>query len=76
MGNTAAQSLVGRHFKITRDRGKPFESEFSPWTIATFHPSALLRIPDESMRQHAREQFVSDLRLAAARLAELKATRL
>jgi DNA polymerase len=70
MGSTAAQSLIGRHFKLTRDRGKPFESEWSPWTLATFHPSALLRIPDEGMRMRARADFVADLRLAASRLEE------
>ena len=71
MGATAAQSLVGRQFKITRERGKPFLSEWSPWTIATFHPSALLRIPDAAMRQQARASFVADLRLAAHELARL-----
>jgi DNA polymerase len=71
MGSTAAQSLVGRQFKITRDRGKPFESEWSPWTIATFHPSALLRIPDEALRVQARAEFVADLTLAAQELARL-----
>jgi DNA polymerase len=65
LGSTAAQSLIGRHFKITRDRGRPFESNWSPWTIATFHPSALLRIPDEQMRAEAQRQFEADLRLAA-----------
>jgi DNA polymerase len=71
MGATAAQSLVGRQFKITRDRGRPFPSEWSPWTIATFHPSALLRIPDEATRTQARADFVADLRLAAQELARL-----
>jgi DNA polymerase len=65
LGSTAAQSLIGRHFRITRDRGKPFESEWSPWTIATFHPSALLRIPDDAMRAQAQAEFLADLRLAA-----------
>ena len=74
LGSTAAQSLIGRQFKITRDRGKPFKSQWSPWTIATFHPSALLRIPEEAMRLQARADFVADLRLAAERLRELKAT--
>jgi DNA polymerase len=74
MGSTAAQSLIGRHFKVTRDRGKPFESEWSPWTIATFHPSALLRIPDEAMRMQARADFIADLRSAADRLQPPKAT--
>lgn len=70
MGSTAAQSLIGRHFKITRDRGRFFESAWSPATIATYHPSALLRIPDPQRLDEARAQFISDLRQVAARLAE------
>ncbi len=65
LGSTAAQSLIGRHFKITRDRGRPFQSDWSPWTIATFHPSALLRIPDDQRRAEAQRQFEADLRRAA-----------
>jgi DNA polymerase len=75
MGSTAAQSLMGRHFKIMRDRGKPFESEWAKWTIATFHPSALLRIPDEALRQQAQEQFTSDLREVARQLQAISAIR-
>jgi DNA polymerase len=71
LGSTAAQSLIGRHFRITRDRGRPFPSEWSPVTIATFHPSALLRIPDEAMRQQARAEFLADLALAAAELRRI-----
>jgi DNA polymerase len=71
LGSTAAQSLIGRHFRITRDRGRPFASACSPFTIATFHPSALLRIPDEAMRQQARAEFLADLALAAAELRRI-----
>ena len=71
MGSTAAQSLLGAHVRVTRDRGRPFESRWSPWTLVTFHPSALLRIPDEDQRAQARGQFAADLRLAAERLARL-----
>jgi DNA polymerase len=68
LGSTAAQALVGRQFKITRDRGRPFETAWSKFTIATFHPSALLRIPDETYRAEAHAQFISDLRQAAEAL--------
>jgi DNA polymerase len=76
LGSTAAQSLIGRHFKITRDRGKPFESAWSPFTVATFHPSALLRIPDEAHRAEAHGQFVADFRLASQQLANVAARRI
>jgi DNA polymerase len=74
MGNTAGQSLIGPEFRITRKRGKPFESRWAPWTLATFHPSALLRAPEEKLRAEMREKFVADLALVARRLAEEKSS--
>ena len=40
------------------------ESRFASRTMITFHPSALLRAPDEATRDAQSSQFVSDLRLA------------
>jgi DNA polymerase len=71
LGATAAQSLVGRTFRITKQRGQPFESEWSPWTLATWHPSALLRAPDEEMRKMMRDEFKEDLAKVAKRLRTL-----
>jgi uracil-DNA glycosylase len=70
LGATAAQSLIGSQFRITKQRGQPFESDWSPWTIATYHPSALLRAPDESTRRQMRDDFAADLRIVARRLRE------
>jgi len=71
LGATAGQSLVGTQFKITRDRGKFFSTQWCEQTIATYHPSALLRVPDESLRATMRATFTSDLQTAyaAARVA-------
>ena len=68
LGATAAQSLMGPKFKITVERGKFFETSWAPWLTATYHPSALLRMPEESARREARALFVADLRGVAARL--------
>jgi DNA polymerase len=68
LGATAAQSLLGPQFRITRDRGRFFDSEWASWITATIHPSAILRMPDEEARREARDQFVADLRKVAARL--------
>jgi uracil-DNA glycosylase family protein len=65
LGATAAQALVGRHVRVTRDRGRPLESPLAPCVIATVHPSSLLRAPDEAARRAAYEQFVADLRVVA-----------
>ncbi|HEX9941898.1 MAG TPA: UdgX family uracil-DNA binding protein [Thermoanaerobaculia bacterium] len=68
LGSTAAQALMGPKFKITVERGKFFETPWAPWLTTTFHPSAILRMPDDVKRREAREMFVDDLRLVAKRL--------
>jgi uracil-DNA glycosylase len=68
LGATAAQSLMGAQFRITVERGKFFETPWAPWLTATYHPSALLRMPDEDARLEARALFVADLRGVAERL--------
>lgn len=68
LGATAAQSLLGSAFRITRQRGQWVESDWAPWTMATYHPSALLRAPDEESRERMFEEFVDDLRLVARKL--------
>jgi uracil-DNA glycosylase len=68
MGATAAQALLGRQFRVTRDRGKPVESELAPTVIATIHPSAILRAQDED-REREYQALVEDLRTVAKALA-------
>lgn len=68
LGATAAKTLFGSKFRITKQRGESIETEWAPWAIATYHPSALLRMPEEAMRREARELFTADLGKAAARL--------
>lgn len=68
LGATAAKALFGSSFRITKQRGEPVETDRAPWAIATYHPSALLRMPEEEMRREARAAFVADLGKAAARL--------
>jgi uracil-DNA glycosylase len=69
LGATAAQSLLGAQFRLTRERGRFFDSPLARWITATLHPSAILRMPDPARRRAAREQLVEDLRKVAARLA-------
>jgi uracil-DNA glycosylase len=65
LGATAAQSLLGRAFRVTQARGALFESRWAPHTLATVHPSSLLRIPDQEERRAARGEFVRELALVA-----------
>lgn len=64
LGATAAQSLMGRDFRLTVSRGRVIaDTRWAPAVIATNHPSALLRMPDPQAREAAYEMFLSDLRL-------------
>lgn len=65
LGATAAQALLGRSFRVTKQRGTPLASPFGPQIVATVHPSALLRAPDDATRRTETERFVQDLRVAA-----------
>ena len=44
LGATAAKYILGDHIRITRDRGRWFNSK-GTWMLPTYHPSALLRDP-------------------------------
>jgi uracil-DNA glycosylase family protein len=65
LGATAAQALLGRSFRVTKQRGVPLPSQFAAHIVATVHPSALLRAPDEATRRAEIERFIDDLRVAA-----------
>jgi uracil-DNA glycosylase family protein len=64
LGATAAQALLGPDIRISRDRGRPIESELAGLVTVTTHPSAILRSQDDQ-RKAAMEAFVSDLRAVA-----------
>lgn len=73
MGATAAQSLLGRNFRVTRQRGQLFPQPEGHVLTATVHPSSILRAPDPSTREAEMAAFVEDLRLAGRQLQELSA---
>jgi DNA polymerase len=64
LGATAAQALLGPQFRVTRERGRFLQSALAPYVLATVHPSALLRAPDEA-REGEIARFVGDLRKVA-----------
>jgi DNA polymerase len=66
LGAVAAQALLGRAVRVTRDRGKLLETPLAPAALATVHPSSILRAPDRETRAREQTRFVDDLRLAAA----------
>jgi uracil-DNA glycosylase family protein len=65
MGATASQALLGKQFRVTKERGRPLESDLAPHVIATIHPSAVLRADD---REREFAGLVDDLKVVASLL--------
>src|SRR5215210_7655841 len=70
LGATAAQSLLGRGFRVSQQRGTFVESSLAQKVIATVHPSSILRAPDEDARREEMRQFVTDLQTIRRALDE------
>jgi uracil-DNA glycosylase len=70
LGATATRALLGPEVSVERDHGTVYSNDWAPWVMPTYHPSALLRAPDEQ-RERKRETLVADLRVAASRYREL-----
>jgi uracil-DNA glycosylase len=62
LGATAAQALLGRQFRVTKERGRPVDSELAPIVLATVHPSSVLRSEEREAEFAA---LVDDLRVVA-----------
>jgi DNA polymerase len=66
LGATAAQSLLGRTFRVTQQRGEWIQSDLAEYVTATIHPSAILRQRDDESRHREMDAFVNDLKLVAS----------
>jgi|SRR5579871_6080737 len=64
LGATAALGVFGKPTPIGASRGRPLALPDRSQGLVTFHPSYLLRLPDEAAKKVAFGQFVEDLRLA------------
>ena len=73
LGATAAQALLGRQFRVSKERGKFVPSPLAPHVLATVHPSAILRAPDDETRHAEMDRFVDDLKKVAAVLRRRRA---
>jgi uracil-DNA glycosylase len=62
LGASAAQALLGKDFRVSRERGKPTASLLAPHVLATVHPSSILRAQDEQSRRSQLKAFIEDLR--------------
>lgn len=68
LGATAAKSLLGSGFRVTKQHGVAVPSPHANLVTATIHPSAVLRVPPE-VRDETYEGMVADLRASFALLA-------
>jgi DNA polymerase len=66
LGATAAQAILGRQHRLTRERGKFVKHQWAPFVTSTIHPSAILRMPDEASRHSEYALLVADLKGVAA----------
>ena len=70
LGATAASSLLGKDFRVTRHRGEVIEADTDAGRlrfVPTVHPSSVLRAPSAA-RAEARAALVADLRVAGGLL--------
>jgi uracil-DNA glycosylase len=65
LGATAARALLGPEFRLMRERGRFIPTRWAARTIATLHPSAVLRGADEGAQANLYRILVEDLRTVA-----------
>lgn len=61
LGATAAKALLGPDFRVSRQHGQLIGSDRAPYTTATTHPSAVLRMRDREARDRAMRELIADL---------------
>jgi uracil-DNA glycosylase len=54
LGATTAEVLLGRSFRVTKQRGQELALAGGVKALATHHPAAVLRAPDASVRRRMR----------------------
>jgi uracil-DNA glycosylase len=65
LGATAGLALMGAGFRLTRERGRPLDSDLAELVTATVHPSSILRSRTDEERRSAFDAFVQDLQRIA-----------
>jgi DNA polymerase len=66
LGAVAAQSFLGRNFRVTISHGVLQEGNGYPPIITTTHPASILRARSEEDRRRQTETFIDDLRCAVS----------
>jgi DNA polymerase len=65
LGASAAQALLGKDFRVTREGGILMKSHLAPYVMATTHPASILRANDSESREQQLREFVRDLKKVA-----------
>jgi len=65
LGATAARVVLGPEFRLMRERGRFVATRWAALTIATLHPSAVLRGEDAAAQERLYQLLVEDLRAVA-----------
>lgn len=63
LGATAAQAILGKDFRVTKERGKLLPLAPPQLVMATVHPSSILRAPDDESRHQEMRKFIADLKV-------------
>lgn len=66
LGGTAAQSVFGPEWRVTKERGRFVEHPWASHATSTIHPSAILRAPTAEQRHIEYARFVEDLKKVQA----------
>jgi DNA polymerase len=66
LGATAGRAVFGPEFRLLRERGRFMPSRFAPKTLATLHPSAVLRGRDHAGPARLYRMLLDGLRVIAA----------
>ncbi|HLK88094.1 MAG TPA: uracil-DNA glycosylase family protein [Candidatus Binataceae bacterium] len=75
LGATAAQTLIGRAFRVSLQRGRLLESK-PAMIAATEHPSSILRAPDDASRLARDAAICSRSKIDRSRAARPRAVRI
>jgi uracil-DNA glycosylase len=70
LGATASRALIGPAFRLMQQRGIFLETRWAPRTIATFHPSAVLRGQDDAEQARLYGMLRDDLKLVATTIGQ------
>ena len=76
LGSTPASVIFGPSYRVTKQRGEVIKTTHCDWTLGTYHPSALLRVPDVEKRAMMESEFRADLELVARHWLSIKAAEL